>query len=168
MSFFAKDDWRITPNFTLNLGMRYDVFRVPYLVSASGAGFTPGLEGGNDALYGYSGRGIGSWMSGGGPQKGALTKTILIGRDTDHPNQGIWPSDRNNFGPAIGFAWSPSLWGQNKTTVRGGYQLSYQLPGNSISWIDVDVGNLPGFTAEPTDLGNGTFRDFSNIFLLLP
>ena len=55
MSFFAKDDWRITPNFTLNLGMRYDLFRVPYLVSASGAGFTPGLEGGNDALFGYSG-----------------------------------------------------------------------------------------------------------------
>src|SRR5205823_2366575 len=91
ISFFMKDDWRITPNLTLNLGMRYDLFRVPYLVSASGAGFTPGLEGGNDALYGYSGRGIGSWMSGGTPQRGALTKTILIGKDTAHPNQGIWP-----------------------------------------------------------------------------
>jgi len=162
-SFFIKDDWRVTPNLTLNLGIRYDLFRVPYLLSNSGKGFTPGLEGGNNALYGYSGRTIGDWMSGGGPQKGDLTRTILIGRGTNNAGQGIWPSDRNNWGPAVGFAWSPSWWGQNKTTIRGGYQIAYQLPGNSISWIDVDVGNLPGFTAEPTDLGSGTFRDFSNI-----
>jgi len=167
MSFFVKDDWRATPNLTLNLGVRYDLFRVPYLVSATGKGFTPGLEGGNNALYGYSGRSVADWMSGGGPQKGELTKTILIGRDTDNPNQGIWPSDRNNWAPAIGFAWSPNWFGQDKTTVRGGYQIAYQLPGNSISWIDVDVGNVPGFTAEPTDLGDGTFRDFTNIKLPL-
>jgi hypothetical protein len=136
---------------------------VPYLQSATGKGFTPGLEGGNNALYGYSGRSIASWMSGGGPQRGDLTKTILIGPDTNNPKQGIWPSDRNNWGPAIGFAWSPSWFGRDKTTIRGGYQIAYQLPGNSISWIDVDVGNLPGFTSEPTDLGDGTFRDFSNI-----
>jgi len=167
MSFFVKDDWRATPNLTLNLGVRYDLFRVPYLVSATGKGFTPGLEGGNNALYGYSGRSVADWMSGGGPQKGELTKTILIGRDTNNPNQGIWPSDRNNWAPAIGFAWSPNWFGQDKTTVRGGYQIAYQLPGNSISWIDVDVGNVPGFTAEPTDLGDGTFRDFTNIKLPL-
>ena len=148
-------------------GIRYDLFRVPYLRSNSGAPFTPGLEGGNNALYGYSGRGIGDWMSGGRPQKAALTKTVLIGKGTNNPNQGIWPSDRNNWGPAIGFAWSPAWWGQNKTTIRGGYQIAYQLPGNSISWIDVDVGNLPGFTAEPTDTGSGTFRDFSNVTIPL-
>lgn len=166
-NFFVKDDWRVTPNLTLNLGVRYDLFRVPYLVSATGKGFTPGLDGGNNALYGYSGRSIANWMSGGGPQKGDLTRTILISRDTSNSKQGIWPSDRNNWAPAIGFAWSPSWFGQDKTTIRGGYQIAYQLPGNSISWIDVDVGNLPGFTAEPTDLGDGTFRDFSNIRLPL-
>jgi hypothetical protein len=162
ISFFVKDDWRVTPNLTFNLGVRYDLFRVPYLLSNSGAPFTPGLEGGNDALYGISGRSINNWMSGGGT-KGGLTKTILIGDGTANPKQGIWPSDRNNFGPAVGFAWAPSFWGANKTTIRGGYQIAYQLPGNSISWIDVDVGNLPGFTAEPADLGSGTYRDFYSL-----
>jgi hypothetical protein len=168
VNFFVKDDWRVTPNFTLNLGIRYDLFRVPYLQSASGEHFTPGLEGGNDALYGYSGRGIGSWMPGGSPQRGDLTRTVLIGTGSNYPNQGIWPSDRNNWGPAIGFAWSPGWFGVDKTTIRGGYQIAYQLPGNSISWIDVDVGNLPGFTSEPTDRGDGTYRDFARVTLPLP
>jgi hypothetical protein len=166
-NFFIKDDWRITPNFTLNLGVRYDLMRVPYLLSLNGEGMTPGLKGGNNALYGYSGRSISDWMSGGGPQKGELTQTVLIGSGTDNPKQGIWPSDRNNWAPAIGFVWSPSWWGRDKTTIRGGYQIAYQLPGNSLSFIDLDVGNLPGFTAEPTDFGDGTFRDFSNITIPL-
>jgi Carboxypeptidase regulatory-like domain len=164
---FIKDDWKITPNFTLNVGIRYDLMRVPYLLSANGKGFTPGLVGGNNAIFGYSGRSFGDWMSGGTEQKGDLTQTTLIGPGTNNPKQGIWPSDKNNFAPAVGFAWSPKWWGQDKTTIRGGYQIAYQLPGNSLSWIDVDAGNLPGFFYEPTDLGNGTFRDFSNITIPL-
>jgi hypothetical protein len=162
-NFFVKDDWKVTPTLTLNLGVRYDLMRVPYLLSASGQGFTPGLEGGSLSIFGYSGRSFDSWMSGGTPQRGELTRTILVGPGTDHPELGAWPSDKNNFAPAIGFAWSPSWFGQDKTTFRGGYQIAYQLPGNSLSWVDFDVGNLPGFTYEPTDLGTGAYRDFSNI-----
>jgi hypothetical protein len=163
-NFFIKDDWKVTPNFTLNMGVRYDLMRVPYLQSASGKGFTPGIEGGNLAIFGYSGRSFDSWMSGGTPQHGDPTRTVLVGPGTDRPKEGAWPSDRNNFGPALGFAWSPGRWGQDKTTIRGGYQIAYQLPGNSLSWIDFDVGNLPGFTFEPTDFGpGGVYRDFTNI-----
>ncbi len=53
------------------------------------------------------------------------------------PSQFLVPNevnrDDNNFGPAIGFAWSPSfqsrvlrrLLGEGKTVWRGGYQISY-------------------------------------------
>ncbi|PYS39198.1 MAG: hypothetical protein DMG14_14890, partial [Acidobacteria bacterium] len=143
-NFFIKDDWRVTPNLTLNLGVRYDLMRVPYFLSAKGNGYTAGIEGGNMAVFGYSGRTFGeAWMSGGGPQKGDLTRTILIGPKTNHTNQGVWPTDKNNFAPAVGFAWSPSFGGKDKTTIRGGYQIAYQLPGNSLSWIDLDIGNMP-------------------------
>jgi hypothetical protein len=71
-------------------------------------------------------------------------------------------SDRNNFGPAVGFAWSPSFGGKDKTTIRGGYQIAYQLPGNSLVNIDGDIGKAtPGLVYNPVDRGDGTFRDFS-------
>jgi hypothetical protein len=169
VNFFIKDDWKVTPSFTLNLGMRYDLMRVPYQLSQSGKNITPGYKGGNAAIFGYSGRSIADWMSGGGPQKGELTQVVLVGEGSEYPDQGIWPSDRNNFSPAIGFAWSPELWGRDKTTIRGGYQIAYQLPGNSLSLIDGDVGKAtPGFISQPTDRGDGTFRDFSNMVIPLP
>ncbi|MBI2150984.1 MAG: TonB-dependent receptor, partial [Acidobacteria bacterium] len=162
-NFFIKDDWKVTPCFTLNLGVRYDLFRVPYHLSASGKNWTIGPLGGAAGIFGYSGRSLAeAWMSGGGPRKGALTEFVLIGKDSKYPQQGLWPSDRNNFAPAVGFAWSPAWGGKDKTTVRGGYQIAYQLPGNSASWISVDVGSAPGFQYNPTDLGDGTFRDFTN------
>jgi len=131
-NFFIKDDWKITPNFTLNLGLRWDLFQVPFFESGTGKNWTRGLVGGNSAAFGYSGRSFDNWMSGGTSQKGDLTQIVLIGQGTPYPDQGIWPSDRNNFAPAVGFAWSPNWLGKDKTTVRGGYQISYQLPGNTL------------------------------------
>ena len=167
-NFFIKDDWKITPNLTLNLGLRYDLFQVPFFESGTGKSWTRGLVGGNNAAFGYSGRSFNNWMSGGTPQKSDLTQIVLIGRDTPYPDQGIWPSDKNNFAPAVGFAWSPSWLGKDKTTVRGGYQIAYQLPGNTLSWIGSDAGNTPGLVYQPVDRGTGEYRDFSNIPIPLP
>jgi hypothetical protein len=169
INFFVKDDWKVTPSFTLNLGVRYDLFRVPYHLSASGKNWTIGPLGGNAGVFGYSGRSLGeAWMSGGGPQKAPLTEFVLIGKDSKYPKQGLWPSDRNNVSPAVGFAWSPAWGGKDKTTVRGGYQIAYQLPGNSLSWVSVDIGSAPGFQYTPTDLGDGTFRDLTSVAFPLP
>jgi hypothetical protein len=168
-SFFIKDDWKVTPDFTLNLGVRYDLFRVPYFLSGSGENWTRGLLGGSQAIFGYSGRSFAeAFHSGGSAQKGDLTQIVLIGEDTPYPNQGLWNSDKNNFSPAVGFAWSPSFGGKDKTTVRGGVQMTHLLPGNSLSWIDADVGGFPGQEYTPVDLGSGTFRDFSNIAIPIP
>src|SRR5690606_38863788 len=112
-------------------------------------------------------RDFSGWMSGGTPRVAEDTRTVLIGEGTDYPDQGIWKSDRNNWAPAVGFAWSPDWWGEDRTTIRGGYQIAYQLPGPGLVWIDLKYGNLPGFFYEPTDFGDGGFRNFANITIPL-
>jgi hypothetical protein len=51
-------------------------------------------------------------------------------------------SDRNNFAPAVGFAWTP--FGDNKTSIRGGYRIAYN---RLVNWaLNVVEQNQPGTT----------------------
>jgi Carboxypeptidase regulatory-like domain/TonB-dependent Receptor Plug Domain len=162
-NFFFKDDWKIRPNLTLNLGFRYDLFRVPDFRSGTGHFWTRGPVDGNAGYFGISGRNFNEGFHNGGVTKAGPTEIVLIGTDSKYPDLGLWPSDKNNFSPAIGFSWAPNLGGKDKTTIRGGYQISYLLPGNSLSWIDADSGRLPGLEFSATDSGGATYRDLTKI-----
>ena len=113
---FVQDDWKIRPNLTVNLGIRYNYFdsihakqnNLPNVRFGTGANEFTGLyiqRGGN--LF--------------NPQKG-------------------------NFGPQLGFAWSPDYF-HNKLVVRGGYGLNYNQEEIAIS---ANVSNNPGDTVTPT------------------
>ena len=95
--FFLNDDWRITPKFSLNFGIRWDYA-------------TPVTE-----LYN---RLVNLQLS---PGITSLT-AVLASNSGSLPTSLIQP-DRNNFSPRIGFAWRPL----NKGTfvVRGGYGVYY-------------------------------------------
>src|SRR6266404_1362443 len=56
-----------------------------------------------------------------------------------------WDAQKNNFGPQIGVAWSPSYF-KDKLVVRGGYGLSYN--GEQIAISANIVGN-PGLAVSP-------------------
>src|SRR5882724_6757342 len=56
-----------------------------------------------------------------------------------------WDAQKNNFGPQIGIAWSPSYF-KDKLVVRGGYGLSYN--GEQIAISANIVGN-PGLAVSP-------------------
>jgi hypothetical protein len=99
---YVTDDWRIRPNLTLTLGARYEYEYVPP---------NPTPNTGNPALVAAF---AGTSYAGNGPGQigtGALPQTA------DRPD------DRNNIAPRAGFSWN--VFGNNKTTVRGGYGMYF-------------------------------------------
>jgi hypothetical protein len=137
MFFFFKDDWRVSRRLTLNLGLRYEYYQVPYDKN----GKTAATVGAQAGLFGISGTDE-SAMFRPGATGGSLSRVELIGPGTDQPGKQLFRPDRNNFAPAIGLSWALPWFGENKTIFRAGYSVGYER--NSLRIIDVFSGDQPG------------------------
>ena len=104
-SLFFKDDWKIQKNLTLNLGLRWDYFGVPY----ESHGLMAAASGGPDAIWGISGSGFPDWMKPG--VRGTNTTSAYVGKNSPNSSTPWYENDYNNFGPAIGFAWQVPWFG---------------------------------------------------------
>src|SRR5437868_788441 len=125
ISGFLQDTWKVSPSLTLTLGLRYENFGQPA----------------NEAFK--------------FPAINLDPATFLT------PNK--VQTDNNNFGPVVGFAWAPNfksgflrtLFGEDKTVWRGGYQVSYDtFFNNLLSNIAADSPNTISTTN--TDVSSGT------------
>ncbi len=124
-SWYFKDDWKVTPSFTLNLGVRYELYLPP--TEAQGKMITP--AGGGAGAFGISGTNFANAEYQPGAANGSLVQIINIGDGTANPGKQLYNTDRNNFAPAVGFAWSLPWLGKDKTVVRAGYGIGYvRLP----------------------------------------
>jgi hypothetical protein len=165
-SMFFKDDWKVLPSLTLNLGVRYEYYGVPF----EGHGLTVVPKGGGLALFGVSGRSFDRWMRPDNPvDMSLLTQVEFVGPRTQNPGKTLYKNDWNNLGPAVGFAWQLPWFGKGKTNVRGGYQITY-AGGGRAQPIDNFIFSNPGFqniaqTQGPTD---GTYFDLRNLPSLVP
>lgn len=76
LSFFGQDDWKVSPDLTLNLGLRWDLFTQPTERFDRQSNYNPA-----------------------GDRLTRAGESAANGRD-------LVESDNNNFGPRVGFAWS--------------------------------------------------------------
>jgi hypothetical protein len=112
---FVQDDWKVKPSLTLNIGLRYSYFGA--LSSKQNNMFWVQLGQGSDMLTGMS---------------------VNKGGD-------LWNPQKLNFGPQIGFAWTPGIY-HDRVVIRGGYGLNYNQ--NEIA-VTANVNGNPGLTVSP-------------------
>ncbi|HLH30470.1 MAG TPA: hypothetical protein VKY31_04665, partial [Terriglobia bacterium] len=166
-SAFFKDDWKIRPSITLNLGVRYEWYGVPY----EQRGLTPTAVGGGLALLGVTGRSLSNWLQppAGAPDPSLLTQIELVGPNSPNPGKSLYADSWKNFGPAIGFSWQVPWLGKEKTNIRGGYQITYAKPGNLANLVNFVFLN-PGFSnlAQTSGPLDGSYFDLRNLSPLVP
>jgi hypothetical protein len=95
-ALFLNDDWKVTRNFTLNLGLRYENYGSPREVNGLLRNFVFG-------------------------QGDGFFERLATGRMDIVPT--FFPTDNNDFAPRVGFAWNPD--GKGRTAIRGGYGIAY-------------------------------------------
>ena len=78
----------------------------------------------------------------------SLSSIQFVGPNSPNPKDKAIPEQYGNFGPAIGFAYELPWFGAGKTTIRGGYQQTFQrlLVNNSgeANGTDTFIGQIPG------------------------
>ena len=161
MSSFFKDDWKVTRSLTLNLGVRWDYYGVPW--EDHGLFGSPANNGGNGTgVFGISGTSFDDLFQP-GRVAGSPTTIELVGKKSPNPDKQIYNDDYNNFGPAIGLSWSVPWFGPDKTMLRAGYGISYTGGGNGIIY-DYTVNGAPGANDDET-FQSPTLLTLSNITL---
>jgi hypothetical protein len=99
----------------------------------------------------------------------------FVGPNSPNPGKSPWNKDLNNFAPHVGFAWQLPWFGKGKTTIRGGYSISYSPVGNSGTY-ETNTLNVPG-TSYSYNYTGGTMNglestpayiDMTNLASVLP
>jgi hypothetical protein len=132
----VQDDWKIRPNLTLNLGVRYNLEMprtekyndqgefLPYLAPSFPLSAPTTLADGTVLTsitvppFGYAGR-------------GGISKYLT-------------PPDYLDFEPRLGMAWSPSFLRERRVTVRAGYGLTHTPVSGSNRLPSPDFGATAG------------------------
>jgi len=157
--FYAQDTWKVKPNLTLTLGLRYSLFSPPW--ETNGVEVIPNVymsqffaDRGNEGAAGL-------------PSSGDTPISFNFGGKANNA-PGYYDWDFKNLGPRVAFAWSPhassgllhDLFGDGgKTAIRGGFGIVYDRFGQGI--VD-DFDQFGSFGLSTTLTNPAGFEDVSS------
>ena len=122
---FFQDDWKVRPNLTLSGGLRYSYF---------------GPLTDNSKNMGVLRFGPGTALL-----TGANIRTGI----------GAWNAQKLNFGPQVGFNWSPNYY-NGRVVVRGGFGLNYNQEqianSNANDYNPPGTSSVPGSSKNPMEI----------------
>jgi hypothetical protein len=98
---FAQNDWKLRPNLTINLGLRFEYYAPPTEAKDHLANFEPLNDPINGLAFGFA----------------------------TNP-RAMWKPTWRNVGPRLGFAWSPMMY-DSKLVFRGGFGVAYDRFDNN-------------------------------------
>ena len=125
-AMFAQDDWKVSRRFTLNYGLRWDLYTPRHDAHDNMSGFDPSVP-----------------NPGAGGRLGAIA---FLGDGTGRDGRSSFADTAyKNFGPRIGFAYQLF----KSTVVRGGYGISYGQ-GNAAAGLRQSQSFSYGFNAAPS------------------
>lgn len=151
--FFAQDDWKVRSNLTLNLGLRWEYFGP---ISEKHGNLSRVMLGSGTNLLTGMKMGVGG---------------------------NLYKAQKTNFGPQLGFAWSPTKY-NDRVVFRGGFGIGYNnleeaitlnarsnppflsfaptLMGSQIIYgVPADVHSFTGYPANPNTIA--TFNPTTNL-----
>ena len=105
---FAQDDWRVRPNLTLNLGVRYDIQTTPTDTQLMTMQYVPGVQ---------------------STVAPSLPKGVLIPGDKGVPTGGV-DTRYDHVSPRVGFAWTP--YADGRTVIHGAAGIFYGSVGGNL------------------------------------
>jgi hypothetical protein len=111
-AFYAQDDWKVTPKFTVNLGIRYELFSPVYEKFGRQSNF----DWQNVTLYIPVGNNSNAALP---PNFATAFPNVTVSRG--QVSKYMFPWDKTDFGPRIGLAYNVF----SKTVIRAGFGMFY-------------------------------------------
>ena len=138
-ALYVSDAWKMRPNLTLTLGVRYDYF--PPVQETNGLLLQPELINNNPV------------------------QTLLGNATLNFAGTNLYQSQKDNFAPNVGLAWSP----HEGFVVRAGYSITYAQEDMLEAVLDTDnintglqatssITNAVGYVSSPAPLPTPQFQ----------